>query len=92
LPNYHSVDAAIAWVEVFAHSLDAEDVPPNTARERVLTAHIRVVQPIPTVDRAALDGFAVQASASLGASPYNPVHLPLIAVAAGDALPPGPMR
>jgi len=87
LADHHTVDAAIAWVEAVAHSLDAEDAPPNAARERVLAENIRAVQPIPTVDRAALDGFAVQASASLGAGAYNPVRLPLIAVAAGDALP-----
>jgi molybdopterin biosynthesis enzyme len=71
LPNHHSIDAAIAWVETVAHSLDAENVPPSTARERVLTEHIRAVEPTPAVDRAAVDGFAVQASASLGASAYT---------------------
>jgi molybdopterin molybdotransferase len=89
LPTHHSVDAAIAWVDAVAHSLDAEDVPPSTAWGRVLTEHIRAVQPIPADDRAALDGFAVRASASLGASIYNPVRLPLIVAAAGDALPAG---
>ena len=55
----------------------------------MLTEPIRAAGPIPAGDRATLDGFAVQASASLGASAYNPVRLPLIAVAAGDALPAG---
>jgi molybdopterin molybdotransferase len=87
LPNHHSIDAAIAWVETFVHSLDAENVPPSTARERVLAEHICAVESIPAVDRAAVDGFAVQASASLGASAYNPIRLQLVAVAAGDALP-----
>jgi molybdopterin molybdotransferase len=50
---------------------------------------IRAIQPIPSEDRAAVDGFAVQASASLGASAYNPISLPLHAVASGDALPAG---
>jgi hypothetical protein len=36
-----------------------------------------------------LDGFAVTARESLGASSYNPLSLPLVAVAAGDALPEG---
>ena len=45
--------------------------------------------PIPGDNRAALDGFAVEASASYGASTYNPIRLPLIGVAAGDALPAG---
>jgi molybdopterin molybdotransferase len=36
-----------------------------------------------------LDGFAIEASASLGASAYNPVEVPLRPVDAGDALPAG---
>jgi molybdopterin molybdotransferase len=87
--GHHLVDAAISWVDAVAYHLDTEDTPLLTARKRVLTEDIRTVRPIPTSDRAALDGFAVQASASLGASTYNPIRLPLIAVAAGDALPPG---
>ncbi len=89
MPNHHSVDAAIAWVDAAVRSLDAEDAPLSTARGRVLAEDIRAAGPIPGSDRAALDGFAVEASASLGASAYNPVRLPLIAVAAGDALPAG---
>jgi molybdopterin molybdotransferase len=41
------------------------------------------------VDRAALDGFAVRAEATHGAGAYNPLALPLVAVAAGTALPAG---
>ena len=89
LPGHHLVDAAIAWVDAAADHLDTEDAALDTARGRVLTEDIRAVRPIPTSDRAAVDGFAVEASASLGASAYNPVRLPLIAVAAGDALPAG---
>ena len=83
----HSIDAAIAWVDAAAHSLDAEDVPPRSARGRVLAEPIFATQPIPYCDLASLDGFAVEAGASLGASSYNPIPLPLVAVAAGDALP-----
>jgi molybdopterin molybdotransferase len=89
LPSHHSVDAAIACVDATVHHLDTEDTPLRTARGRVLTEDMRAIRAIPTSDRAALDGFAVQAIASLGASAYNPVRLPLIAVAAGEALPEG---
>jgi molybdopterin molybdotransferase len=89
VPDHHSVDAAIAWVDAAAHCLGTEDAPLHTARGRVLTEPMRALESIPGSDRAALDGFAVQASASLGASAYNPVRLPLIALAAGDALPAG---
>ena len=83
----HSIDAAIAWIDAVTHSLNREDVPLRSARERVLTESLFAAEPIPRCDRASLDGFAVQASASLGASSYNPIPLPLVAVAAGDALP-----
>ena len=89
MPNHHSVDVAISWVDAAAHSLDTEEAPLSTARGRTLAEHISAVRPIPSCDCAALDGFAVQASASLGASAYNPIRLPLIALAAGDALPAG---
>src|ERR1700730_9930677 len=89
LPGHHLVDAVIAWVDATAHHLDTEDAPLRTARGRVLTEDMRAVWAIPTTDRGAMKGFSVRASASLGASAYNPVRLPLIAVAAGDALPAG---
>lgn len=88
MPN-HSVEAAIAWVDAAVRCLDGKDVPLRTARGRVLTKDVRAAAPIPAMNRAARDGFAVVASASVGASSYNPVRLPLIAVSAGDALPPG---
>ena len=89
MPEHHSLDAAIAWVNATTESLDGEDVPLLTAWGRVLTEAIRAPGPIPGNNRAALDGFAVQSSASLGASSYNPIRLPLIGVAAGDVLPAG---
>jgi molybdopterin molybdotransferase len=89
MPDHHSVNAAIAWLDTAVQSLNREDVPLGAARERVLAKNIWAARPIPTSNRAARDGFAVDASASLGASSYNPVRLPLIAVAAGDDLPPG---
>jgi len=89
VPDHHSVEAAIAWVDAAAQCLGTEHVPLHTARGRVLTEPMRALESIPRSDRAALDGFAVQASASLGAGAYNPVRLPSIALAAGDALPAG---
>jgi molybdopterin molybdotransferase len=89
VPEHHSLDAAIAWVNASISSLDREDVPLPTARERVVAEAVHARGPIPGNNRAALDGFAVQASASFGASSYNPIRLPLIGVAAGDVLPAG---
>jgi molybdopterin molybdotransferase len=87
--NHHSVEVAIAWIDAAVQPLGREDIPLRIARGRVVTEFIRSLVPIPGSDRAALDGFAVESTASLGASAYNPVRLPLIAVVAGDALPAG---
>jgi molybdopterin molybdotransferase len=89
MPEHRSFDAAIAWADAAAEPLDQEDVLLRRARGRVLAEAIHAPGPIPGDNRAALDGFAVLASASLGASSYNPIRLPLIEVAAGDALPAG---
>lgn len=89
MSEHRSLDAAIAWVDATTESLDREDVPLPSARGRVLAEAIHADEPIPGDNRAAIDGFAVQATASFGASSYNPIRLPLIGVAAGDALPAG---
>jgi len=83
------MEPAVAWIDETVNALDIEDAPLPAARGLTLAEDIRAVQPIPTEDRATVDGFAVQASASLGAGVYNPIRLPLIAMAGGDALPAG---
>jgi molybdopterin molybdotransferase len=83
-----SLDAAIALIDAAVRRLDVERVPLGTAGGRVLAEDVRAAAPIPPEDRAAVDGFAVRAEASLGASAYNPLALPLVAAAAGAAMPP----
>jgi molybdopterin molybdotransferase len=68
--------------------LPTETVPLLSACHRVLVDEIRAAHPVPKTDRAALDGFAVAASATVGASSYNPLSLPLRAISAGDPMPP----
>jgi len=87
--EHRSLEAAMAWVDATTESLGPEDVRLPAAHGRVLAEAIHALGPIPCENRAALDGFAIQASASLGASSYNPIRLPLIGVNAGDALPAG---
>jgi molybdopterin molybdotransferase len=84
-----SVDAALTWIDAAARRLEREDAPLREAVGRVLTDDIRAERPIPACDSAALDGFAVRAYETLGASTYNPLGLQLIEVAVGDALPVG---
>jgi molybdopterin molybdotransferase len=84
-----SVDAVLTWIDAAARRLERENAPLRDAVGRVLTDDIRAERPIPACDSAALDGFAVPAHQTLGASAYNPLALPLIGVAADDALPAG---
>jgi molybdopterin molybdotransferase len=83
-----SLEDATAWVDRVTSRLGTESTSLSAAHGRVLGAEIRASQPIPAVDSAALDGFAVAASATVGASSYNPVLLPLRTIASGEAIPP----
>jgi molybdopterin molybdotransferase len=89
VPRLLSLDKAISGVVDSATRLPTEIVPLLSARHRVLAEEIRLVQPVPITDRAALDGFAVLASATVGATSYNPLLLPLRGISAGDPVPPG---
>ncbi|HTV88009.1 MAG TPA: molybdopterin-binding protein [Stellaceae bacterium] len=61
----------------------------SAAGSRVAAEEVHAARPIPRSDRAAVDGFAVAADATIGASSYNPLVLPVRAISAGDAIPPG---
>lgn len=69
---------------------DTERLPLTDAIGRCLAEEITAVHAVPSEDRALLDGWAVAAADTVGASPYAPAFLsgPL-PVAAGDGLPPG---
>lgn len=80
---------AVAWIDTATSRLPAEPVPLGEAAGRVLTADCRTGHAMPDRDCAALDGFAIEAQGSIGASAYNPLVLPAAMVAAGDPLPAG---
>jgi molybdopterin biosynthesis enzyme len=80
---------ATAWIDRATSPLPTESVSLFAAFARVLADGICAVQPIPLADCAALDGFVVAASATVGATSYNPLLLPLRAVSAGAAIPTG---
>ncbi len=84
-----SIETALAWIDGATRRLEAEEVLLERAAHRVVAADLRAHSPIPAVDCAAIDGFAMLASESLGASTYNPLVLSAVAVEAGEALPPG---
>jgi len=81
------VETATAWIDGATHRLGVEQVPLSLAAGRVLGRDIFAAAPIPAGDRAAVDGFAVRAVETIGASAYNPLATPSTAVAAGEALP-----
>src|SRR5215469_4556292 len=83
-----SLEDATAWVDRTTSRLGVEPVSLSVAYGRVLAKEICATQPIPIVDSATLDGFPVAASATIGASSYNPILLPLHAISAGEAIPP----
>jgi molybdopterin molybdotransferase len=84
-----SVEAALAWIDGTTRCLETDDVPLSQAFGRVLAKDIHAAAPIPPVDCAAIDGFAVRATESIGAGAYNPLAVPSVQVEAGAALPAG---
>lgn len=82
----HTVKAALAWLDAQLHSLDNEDIPLRTAAGRVLASAVVSDIDVPGFDRATMDGYAVVADSTEGATPYNRVALNVI----GDALPGSP--
>ena len=78
-----TVEAALAWLDAQARCLDSEVVSLRAAAGRVLAVSIVSDVDVPGFDRAAMDGYAVLADSTEGASAYNPLLLDVI----GDSLP-----
>lgn len=67
------LDEAGAWLAGHAAALRAEEVASGDAAGRVLAAPVKAAADHPRVPTAAVDGFALDAEASTGASDYNPL-------------------
>lgn len=78
-----TVAQVLAWVDGAAVRLPAESVGLAAAAGRVLAADVHSDVDVPGFDRAMMDGFALQASATLGASAYNPLELAIV----GESMP-----
>src|SRR5438105_4325437 len=61
--------------------LDPEEVDLHAAAGRVLAEDIISEVAVPSFDRAAMDGYALQAGETFGAGPYNPLELAVVGVA-----------
>jgi molybdopterin molybdotransferase len=91
----------LTWIDGQVRSLPAEDIGVAHALGRVLARDVTTEVHLPAVDRAAVNGLAVRAHETVGASVYNPLSfrtvvghddLPRAAgvlVHAGDRLPRG---
>lgn len=78
--------AALTWVERNFPRLGVETVPLALASGRVLAAARPPASPMPPV--AALDGYAVRAAATEGASDYAPLPVRAVPIVSGAPLPP----
>jgi molybdopterin molybdotransferase len=81
-----TVQDALAWLDAQLHTLEAETVPLAAAAGRVLATTIVSDIDVPGFDRATMDGYAVVADSTEGATPYNRIFLTVV----GDSLPGSP--
>ncbi len=78
-----TVAEVLAWLDAAVAPLDAESIALESSAGRVLAHDVASPVDVPGFDRAMMDGWAVRAADTLGATPYN--QLPLEVV--GEALP-----
>ena len=84
----HTVAAALAWLDAQLQVLGAEIAPLRMAAGRVLATAVVSDVDVPGFDRATMDGYAVRAESTEGATSYN--RLPLIVI--GDSRPGHPFQ
>jgi molybdopterin molybdotransferase len=79
----HTVNAVLDWLDAQLRPLSTEVVPLRKAAGRVLAASIVSDVDVPGFDRATMDGYAVVADSTEGATAYSPLPLTVI----GDSMP-----
>jgi molybdopterin molybdotransferase len=79
----HTVAEALAWLDAQVRPPGVESLPLRMAAGRVLGAAVVSDVDVPGFDRATMDGYAVRAESTEGATSYN--RLPLVVV--GDSMP-----
>ena len=83
-----TVEAALAWLDAQLEPLSAELLPLHATAGRVLASSLASEVDVPGFDRATMDGYAVAAESTEGATPYN--RLPLTVI--GESLPGRPFH
>jgi molybdopterin molybdotransferase len=79
----HTVKAALEWLDAQLQPLPAENVPLGNAAGRVLASSVISDVDVPGFDRVTMDGYAVVADSTDGASAYSGLPLTVI----GDSMP-----
>jgi molybdopterin molybdotransferase len=79
----HTVAAALGLLDARLRPLGAETVPLHAASARILAVPVVSDVDVPGFDRATMDGYALMAHSTEGATSYNRLELTVI----GDALP-----
>jgi molybdopterin molybdotransferase len=79
----HSVSAALEWLDAQLHPVGTEALLLHMAAGRVLAGPVTSDVDVPGFDRATMDGYAVVAASTDGATPYDRLSLAVI----GDSLP-----
>ena len=85
----HTVDAALAWLDAQdaqVRPLATETIPLRNAPGRVLAASVVSGVDVPGFDRATMDGYALVADSTEGATAYTRIPLTVI----GDSMPGSP--
>ena len=77
------VSDVLSWLRSETRPLGSESVPVGQVSGRVLGQTITAPIDVPSFDRSAMDGYALVATATDGASPYNPLSFSVI----GESLP-----
>ena len=77
------VPDVLTWLRSETEPLDPETCPLGKVSGRVLGQPITAPIDVPSFDRSAMDGYALVATATDGASPYNPLSFSVI----GESLP-----
>ncbi len=81
--NRSSVGACVNWIDEHVSLLPIEQVSLKDAHQRVLATDIISAQDVPQFTRSMMDGFAVQAADTAGASNYQPQQLTVL----GESVP-----
>jgi len=84
----HTVREALGWLNGQVHPLAAEGIPLALAAGRVLSESVISGVDVPGFDRATMDGYALRAGETEGASSYN--RLPFTVI--GDSMPGRPFE